>query len=93
MKQSNLRISLIASFTVSLTGCAGAGFHSPAIDILGSYFPAWMVCIIIGLVLTLISRLLLAAFKLDSHLRPPPLVYPCLMVVLTMALWLAFFQN
>jgi len=67
--------------------------NSPTIDILGSYFPAWMLCIIIGLVLTLVSRLVLAACGIDTHLRPSALVYPCLMVVFTMAVWLAFFQN
>jgi len=30
--------------------------HSPTIDILGSYFPAWMVCILSGLTLTLIAH-------------------------------------
>jgi len=30
--------------------------HSPTIDILGSYFPAWMICIVSGLTLTLIAH-------------------------------------
>jgi hypothetical protein len=78
---------------VCLSGCAGARFHSPTVDVLGSYFPAWMVCIMIGLALTLISRLLLDAMGIGAQVRPAPVVYPCLMVVFTMAVWLVFFQN
>ena len=93
MKSSAIRTGLIPWLLVSVSGCGRAGFHSPAIDVLGSYFPAWMICMLIGLALTLIARLLLAALKLDTWLRPAPLIYPCLMVVFTMAVWLAFFQN
>ena len=31
--------------------------RSPTIDILGSYFPAWMICIVSGLTLTLVAAL------------------------------------
>jgi hypothetical protein len=67
------------------------GYLSPTVDVLGSYFPAWMVCMLIGLGLTLIARLLLIASKLE--VRPASLVYPCLMALFTMAVWLAFYQN
>jgi len=52
-----------------------------------------MICIVLGLALTLITRLLLIAFKIDKEIYPAPLVYPCLMLVFTLAIWLAFFQN
>src|SRR6266853_1100277 len=51
-------------------GCA----HSPTVDVLGSYFPSWMLCIVVGLVSTLIVRLLLIGFGIYSHLRLKPLV-------------------
>ena len=75
-----------------LAGCR-TDDHSPTVDVLGSYFPAWMICIVIGLALTLVARQLLIGFKLDSHLRPAPLVYLCLTVFFTLAVWLLFFQN
>ena len=77
---------------LGLTGC-GADDHSPTVDILGSYFPAWIVCIVLGLALTLIARQLFIGLKLNIHLRPAPLVYICLLVFFTLILWLAFFQN
>jgi hypothetical protein len=67
--------------------------HSPSIDVLGSYFPAWLLCIVIGVVLTIVARLLFVAWKLDTHLLPAPIVYPCLTAVFAMTVWLLFFRN
>jgi hypothetical protein len=74
-----------------LTGCHST--HSPTVDVLGSYFPAWIICIVTGLVLTIITRQFLIALKLDQHLRPAPLVYLCLMTCFTLLIWLIFFKN
>ena len=40
--------------------------RSPTIDILGSYFPAWMICIVSGLTLTLVSRWIVRAYHLEA---------------------------
>jgi len=92
MNSTTIRIGLIPLLLVTVAGCGRPG-HSPSLDVLGSYFPAWMVCIVIGLALTFIGRLLLVAFKLDAYVRPAAIVYPCLMTLFTMAVWLLFFQN
>ena len=75
-----------------LPGC-GVNGNSPTVDILGSYFPAWIVCIVLGLALTLITRQILIGLKLNTHLHPAPLVYVCMLVFFTMTLWLAFFLD
>ena len=93
MKASIIRGGLFPLLMICVAGCGGSGFHSPTIDVVGSYFPAWMICMLAGLALALVVRLLLAALSLDSWLRPAPIVYPCLMVVFTMLVWLAFFQK
>ena len=67
--------------------------HSPTLDVLGSYFPAWIVCIILGLVLTVVARQLLIGLKLNSYLRPAGLVYFCMMILWTMAVWLIWFKT
>lgn len=74
-------------------GCRVTADHSPTIDVIGSYFPAWMVCILSGLVLTLVVRQMLITLKLDVHVRPLAVVYVCLMIIFTLATWLLFFQN
>jgi hypothetical protein len=70
----------------SLASCTRA----PSFDILGSYFPAWLLCLLLAIPLTVLSRLLLLRLKIPVAV--PILVYPCLTVAFTLALWLAFFR-
>ena len=67
--------------------------HSLTVDILGSYFPAWMVCILSGLALTFIAHWIVEAGNLKSYIGPAPLIYPCLMIIFTFATWILFYQN
>ena len=67
--------------------------RSPTIDILGSYFPAWMICIVSGLALTLISRWIIRAYHLEPYVSPAPLIYPCLTIIYTFLTWIIFYQN
>lgn len=64
--------------------------RAPSFDILGSFFPAWLVCLVVGIVLTVAARWLLTRFQIVIAL--PALTYPSLTVVFTLALWLAFFR-
>jgi hypothetical protein len=77
---------------LALSGCS-ANDHSPTVDILGSYFPAWIICLVLGLALTLITRQILIGLKVNTHLFPAPLVYISMLVTFTLALWLSFFRN
>ena len=70
-----------------------SGHHSPTIDILGSYFPAWMVCIVSGLTLTLIAHWIVQLCKLKLYLGPAPVIYSSLMIIFTFATWILFYQN
>jgi hypothetical protein len=79
---------LLLPATYLLAGCA----YSPSVDVLGSYFPAWMACIILGLVITLITRLLLIGFGIYPYLRKT-LVLPAMLIFFTLAVWLIFFKN
>jgi YtcA family len=76
-----------------LGGCRSMRARSPTIDVLGSYFPAWLLCIVVGLALTLVTRQLLVGFKLNVHLHPAALVYPCMILLFALAVWLVFFSN
>jgi hypothetical protein len=83
--------ALFATTAFLPAGCRSA--HSPTVDVLGSYFPAWIICILAGVILTIIARQFLIGFKLDRHVRPAPLIYLCLAVCFTLATWLIFFKN
>jgi hypothetical protein len=67
--------------------------HSPTVDILGSYFPAWMVCILSGLTLTFIAHWIIQVLNLRPYVGPAPLIYSCLMIIFTFATWILFYQN
>src|SRR6266850_4909722 len=67
--------------------------HSLTIDVLGSYFPAWMVCIISGLTLTLVAHWIVQMCQLKPYLGPAALIYSCLMIIFTFTTWILFYQN
>jgi hypothetical protein len=67
-------------------GCARA----PSFDILGSFFPAWLVCLAAAILLTVLARWLL--LRLRIAVQFPILVYPSLTAFFTFALWLIFFH-
>lgn len=69
-----------------LTSCGRA----PAFDVLGSSFPAWLVCLALGLLPTVAARWLL--LRLHVVIAIPVLTYPSLTALFTFALWLAFFR-
>ena len=68
-----------------LSGCSRA----PSIEILGSFFPAWLVCFIVAIALTALARLALLRLRVKAAL--PLLVYPSLAALFTFVLWLLFF--
>jgi hypothetical protein len=70
-------------------GCSRA----PTFNILGSFFPAWILCGIIGILLAVVVRLFFVRTKLEDQLLAPLiLVYPCLTAFFTFTLWLVFFS-
>lgn len=68
-----------------LTSCS----RSPSVDILGSFFPAWLLCLVLAIVLTAFVRLALQ--RLHMQIAFPILAYPSLAALFTFAIWLIFF--
>ena len=77
------RASLLAPLLLS--SCSRA----PSFDILGSYFPAWLICLAMGIVLTLIVRWLLLRLQIEFVL--PIVVYPTLTALFAFGIWLVFY--
>jgi hypothetical protein len=82
------RSSLIVS-TVLFGSCRAV----PSINLLGSFFPGWMLCMIAGVLGALLLRQLFLSTGLDAGFRPRPLVYLCLWGLITLLLWLPFFRS
>jgi hypothetical protein len=73
---------------VMLAGCSRA----PTFNILGSFFPSWILCGLIGILLAVACRLFFVHIKLEAQLKPLILVYPCVALFFTFTLWLLFFS-
>jgi len=71
-----------------VSGCTRA----PSFNILGSFFPSWILCGVVGILLTAAARLFFVRIKLEEQLTPLILVYPCLAAFFTFTLWLLFFS-
>ena len=69
-----------------LAGCSRA----PSFDLLGSFFPAWLVCLVLGIAAAAPARWLIS--RLGIPIVFPVLVYPSLALVFTFTLWLTFFR-
>jgi YtcA family len=81
---------IAASFaaTLLILGCSRA----PTFNLLGSFFPAWILCGVLGILLAVAVRLFFVRIKLEQQLKPLILVYPCLAAFFTFTLWLLFFS-
>lgn len=69
-----------------LAGCSRA----PSVDLLGSFFPAWLICLVPAILLTAATHQVLS--RLHRKLALPVLVYPSLTVFFTLVLWAIFFH-
>jgi YtcA-like protein len=71
-----------------LLGLLGACDGAPSRNILGSYFPSWMVCALVGLALALAARAIFKATGVLEELPVPLVVMLSIGCAGTFALWL-----
>ena len=86
VKQFFPRTSAVLVAAWSVAGCSRA----PSMDILGSFFPGWLVCLVPGILFAVLVQQVLAWRRMK--LSYPVLVYPCLTALFTFAIWLIFFH-
>jgi hypothetical protein len=84
-------ITRALAFTAPMVLAAGCS-RAPTFNILGSFFPSWILCGVIGLLLTVVARLFFVRMNFEQQLSPLILVYPCLTAFFTFTLWLVFFS-
>jgi hypothetical protein len=66
--------------------------RAPTVDVLGSFFPIWMFCILGAILLTLAVRFVLVRARLDGELGPRVIVYPSMVALIACAIWLVWFR-
>ena len=67
--------------------------HSPTLDLLGSYFPAWMLCAVAGAFAAVIVRQVLSVAGLGDYVVAPILTYAGLALSATWLIWLLMFGH
>lgn len=81
------RVATAAALVLCGAGC------DPLLNVQGSFFPAWMLCIALGIALTVAMRYLFVLLHLEPHLGPLVLIYPSLALLLTVLTWLALYRS
>jgi len=82
---------LLAAGSPALLLAAGCS-RAPTFNILGSFFPSWILCGIVGILLAVIVRLYFVRIRLEEQLTPLIVVYPSLAAFFTFTIWLLFFS-
>jgi hypothetical protein len=77
-----------ALLTIEIAGCR----RVPTFNILGSFFPAWLLCLFAGITLSVVSNRIFTRFALDKEILWPIVVYPCLSLFFAGVLWLIVFS-
>ncbi len=83
------RLHLFASLVIALSTC-GCN-RNPNVEIVGSYFPGWMISLGIGVTLTVVAHTFLRKKGMERAIGHPALIYPGMVVLFTSVLWLLCF--
>ena len=72
----------------ALSGC----MRSPSFNVLGSYFPGWILCVLVSVLLTALLRIPLRWARWKRKLPLLPLFYFSLALLIACLLWLILFE-
>lgn len=76
MKPHLWRWPFVLLLAIGLCGCTRV--EAPSFPLLGSYFPSWLACAFIGVMVAVIARILFIRVGIDDVLPWRLLVYVCL---------------
>jgi uncharacterized membrane protein YeaQ/YmgE (transglycosylase-associated protein family) len=66
---------------------------APTFSIVGAYFPAWMLCALLGIVGTVVARAVFSGLGLNAILPARLFVYASIGVIVSIAFWIGWFQR
>src|SRR5262245_50765651 len=72
--------SVMVAIASMLSGCR----PGPDVTVAGSYFPSWMVALVVGVLGTIVCWQLFTRIGIDPYLGPRPLVYAGLVLLITL---------
>ena len=77
--------------SVLLTGCSAAG--APSYDLFGAFFPAWLMCGILGIAGALVARVVFVSTGLANTLPYQLAVCTAIGVITALLVWLVGFGH
>jgi hypothetical protein len=82
------RLVCLGAVCVMCAGCSRA----PSVDILGTFFPAWMICLTAAVLLGGVVRYFVLKYQMEPEIGPVALFYPSVVILFSSLLWLMFFR-
>lgn len=87
-RKSDINISLGTVSSLFLSSCSSEG--APVFMIMDSYFPMWMMCAGIGIVIAIIARIVFIRMGLDMILSFRFCIYTCIAIIVSCSFYLLF---
>jgi hypothetical protein len=91
IKRRPVSASILALPLLSLCGCSEAG--APTFDIFGAFFPAWLLCAVLGIFVALGARIFFATRNLIDVLPFQLSVCTSLGAIFALLVWLICFGR
>jgi hypothetical protein len=67
--------------------------YAPSLDVYGSYFPAWLICLTAGVILTVLASQIGRVLNLAQLRKFGPLIPISLILIFSIATWFLFFAS
>lgn len=78
---------ILMAAVLMLTGCPRT------MTVAGTYFPAWLVCIVSSLLISTVCHVLIYKAGMDPWIRPRGIAYPAMVTFFTLLIYLIFFRS
>ena len=79
-------------WAIRYPGGVPIGSYTPSLDVYGSYFPAWLICLMVGVILTIVVSLIGRVLDLTVRMLGP-LVPVSLILIFSITTWFLFFAT
>jgi FtsH-binding integral membrane protein len=66
--------------------------HSPSFNVLGSYFPGWIACMVASIIVTALVRFVLNRLQWEQRVPALPLFYFAMALLIACLIWLIAFE-
>jgi len=67
--------------------------HCPSLNLFGTFFPSWMLCVVAGIFAAAVAHKLFALAGIGAELKPPLVVYSSVALTVTLLIWLARYGS